>query len=86
MGKMQLTSLIGDQSSYLNGGAKIPQTCEPHLGTYILNGYDLVWFGPPQGDSLEPIWVLTVLVDRATKCFATAEGYKRQSQVTPNPS
>lgn len=33
----------------------------------------------------EPTWALTVLVDRATKCFATAEGYERWSQVTSNP-
>lgn len=42
--------------------------------------------GPSQGDVWEPTRALTVLVDRATKCFATAEGYKRQNQVTPNPA
>lgn len=64
-----------------------PQTCEPHLHLRIPIGCDLdVTWALPGKEVWEPTWALTVLVDRATKCFATAEGYKRQSQVTPNPS
>ena len=72
---LQLTSPIGTQS-FLAEPRSL--TLSGHVSSCTWKGHDPDLAGAPtQGGGTEALWALTVLVDRATKCFATAEGCKR---------